>query len=132
MEMINDAVSPVALSSSLEDYIEAIYLLSEVSPEVRVSDIAGKLKVAKPSVHIALHALEERHFITHKRYGTVHLTDDGRSAAMMIYARHTEIKRFFEQVLKIDTDIAEKDACAAEHVLSPEAISAMSEMVKNI
>ena len=46
-----------ALSSSLEDYLEAIYQIVEQSRVARVRDIAARLGVQKPSVTGALRSL---------------------------------------------------------------------------
>lgn len=121
------------LSKSQEDYIETVYLISRQNSEVRVSDIAAKLKVAKSSVHIALHSLADKNYITHEKYGTVYLTEQGLSIAEKIYARHIQLKAFFENILRLDAETAERDACAAEHVLSGAAVKAMTELVnKNL
>ena len=117
------------ITKSLEDYIETIYLLSKNKSEVRVSDIAAKLKVAKSSVHIAMHSLADKDYITHEKYGTVYLTGQGLKMAEEIYARHIQLKAFFENILGLDSAAAEKDACAAEHVLSAAAVKAMTELV---
>ena len=121
------------LTKSLEDYIETIYLISRDKSEVRVSDIAAKLKVAKSSVHIALHSLADKNYVTHKKYGAVYLTKQGLSAAGKIYERHIQLKAFFASILGLDAETAESDACAAEHVLSGAAVKAMTELVnKNL
>ena len=118
-----------AITKSLEDYIETIYLLSKNKSGVRVSDIAAKLKVAKSSVHTALHSLSDKDYIKHEKYGTVYLTEQGLRTAEQIYARHIQLKAFFESILGLDPETAENDACAAEHVLSAAAVKAMTEFV---
>jgi Mn-dependent DtxR family transcriptional regulator len=123
------------LTQTMEDYIETIYLLSQPHVQknrVRVSDIARKLNVAKSSVHIALHTLSDKDYITHKKYGAVYLTERGIKTAEEIYKCHVQLKNFFETVLNLDSETAEKDACAAEHVLSHKAVQAITELVNKI
>ena len=122
-------MSEKTITKSLEDYIETIYLLAKSNSEVRVSDIAAKLKVAKSSVHIALHSLADKDYITHKKYGAVYLTEQGLKIAEEIYARHIQLKAFFEGILGLDAETAETDACAAEHILSAAAVKAMTDCV---
>lgn len=123
-------INETILTKTMEDYLETIYLLEKASSEARVSDIAEKLGVAKSSVHKAMHVLTDKGFITHQRYRTVHLTEEGKKTAVEIYEHHLDIKRFFMEVLKLDEELAEKDACATEHVLSHGAIDAMKSMLK--
>ena len=121
------------LTKSLEDYIETIYIISRERSEVRVSDIAAKLNVAKSSVHTALHSLADKNYIKHEKYGTAYLTERGLVIAEQIYDRHIRLRAFFENILMLDAQTAEQDACAAEHVLSGAAVKAMTELVnKNL
>lgn len=55
------------LSASLEDYLEAILSLERVSRVARVSDIAGRLGVSRPSVTGALKSLGARNLVAHAR-----------------------------------------------------------------
>ena len=120
-----------SLTKNMEDYLETIFLLQKSQRKVRVSDIAGSLSVAKSSVHIALHNLSEKGYIIHEKYKTPSLTEKGIKEANQIYERHKNLKDFFLTILKLDSDTAEKDACAAEHILSREAIGAMTLLAKN-
>ena len=109
------------LSESLENYLETIYLLS-LEGDVRLTDIGAKLNVSKPSVHKALHALEDEKLITHVHYGAILLTEEGLKAAKSVLFRHTSIKKFLVEKLKVSEKTAEEDACRMEHVMSPETI----------
>ncbi|MBN2136482.1 MAG: metal-dependent transcriptional regulator [Sedimentisphaerales bacterium] len=110
----------IELSASLEDYIEAIFNLSEESGIARSKDIAGMLKVSKSSVTGALKLLKDKGLANYEPYGHVTLTDVGRAAAAEIARKHDILKSFFEGILGIKRDIAQKAACKAEHVLGPE------------
>ncbi len=103
----------------MEDYLEAIgFLADEGDQSVRVTDIAGRLSVSKPSVLTALRALEERGFVEHERYRGVVLTPTGKIRSAEIQARHEFLTAFLRDVVGVPEDIAEKDACRMEHVLS--------------
>ena len=47
------------LTESQEEYWKTIYLLEKNSEKVRVTDIADKLKITKPSVNKAMKNLKE-------------------------------------------------------------------------
>jgi len=110
------------LSASIEDYLEAILVLSEAHGAVRVTDIAKKLDVAKPSVTAAVNTLKEMGLVTQERYGKVYLTPSGREHAVRIKRRHNALRAFLTEVLGVSEDVADKDACLMEHAISPETM----------
>jgi len=111
------------LSSSLEDYLEAIFNLSGESNVVRSKDISKMLGVSKPSVTGALRVLKEKGLANYKPYDSITLTKTGRKVASEIVRKHNILKSFFVNVLGIETDIAHQAACKAEHTLGPEVIT---------
>jgi len=106
------------LSSSLEDYIEAIYHLVREKKVARAKDISTRLNVQNASVTNALHALSDRSLINYEPYEFITLTAEGKDVAKDIVRRHETLKDFFEKVLGIDKEIADEDACKMEHSIS--------------
>jgi DtxR family transcriptional regulator, Mn-dependent transcriptional regulator len=111
------------MTESLEMYLETISLLHETKRVARVTDIAQALGVSKPSVHVALHELENRCLIEHENYGEVFLTSKGKEASAEIRRRHDMLTRFLRDDLGISPETAEKDACRIEHIISEETMS---------
>jgi len=109
------------LTSSLEDYLEAIYIL-EKKGSVRISDIAEFLGVSKPSVNRAVGNLCNHGLIDHELYSDVTLTPKGKSLAAKVLRRHRIIKKFLTDTLGVDEKTAELDACKMEHVISVQTI----------
>jgi len=116
------------MTQSLEDYLEMVSFLDDEGP-VRVTDIASRLGVSKPSVLAALRALAGQGFIKHERYRTVFLTDDGRRQAALIRERHSMLTSFLRDVIGVSHDTADSDACKMEHHLSAETLDKMRAMV---
>jgi DtxR family Mn-dependent transcriptional regulator len=112
------------MTQSLEDYLEMVSFLSDEG-EVRVTDIASRLGVSKPSVLTALKALEEQGLIEHERYRTVTLTQKGAIRASEIRDRHDFLTTFLRDVLGVSAETSENDACKMEHILSEETIKKM-------
>ncbi|MEA3404030.1 MAG: metal-dependent transcriptional regulator [Armatimonadota bacterium] len=110
------------LTESLEDYLEAIFHLLRRQDAVRVKDIAEHLRVKMPSVSAAIQALKERGLVTHERYGAVSLTSEGRSTAEFLSRRHYALVAFLRDILDLDEEQAEKEACGIEHALSAETL----------
>ena len=109
------------INESSENYLESILILEQRNPVVRMSDIATLLQVSKPSVNKAMGVLKEAGYIRQEVYGTIHLTPSGREYAEKVYSRHVLFKRFFVEVLGIDEQTAEEDACHMEHCLSEDS-----------
>ncbi|GHT71188.1 DtxR family transcriptional regulator [Spirochaetia bacterium] len=117
------------MTQSLEDYLEMVSFLSD-DGEVRVTDIASRLEVSKPSVLTALKTLEEQGLIKHERYRTVRLTSEGAAQAAEIRDRHSFLTDFLQDVVGVSAETAEKDACKMEHLLSEETLKKMKALVK--
>ena len=116
------------MTQSLEDYLETVLFLSEKGA-VRVTDIASRLEVSKPSVLTALKILEEQGFLEHSRYRPVVLTQKGKQKADKIRSRHRFITDFLVKIVGVNSRIAEQDACKMEHVLSPETLKKMQKLM---
>jgi DtxR family Mn-dependent transcriptional regulator len=112
------------MTQSMEDYLEMVSFLADEGA-VRLTDIAARLGFTKPSVHAALKSLAEQGLVEHKRYCPVTLTEKGRELALEIRERHDLIKSFLIEFLDVDAEIAEKDACKMEHILSKETLEKM-------
>ncbi|HUT51791.1 MAG TPA: metal-dependent transcriptional regulator [bacterium] len=112
------------ITSNMEDYLEAVFELAQVSgaAEVRVSDLARKLRVTRPSVVGMIKHLVKHGLVVHAHYGGIELTGMGKAVACEMWERHQLLRRFLEEVLGLDAEIAEQDGCRMEHTLSRETI----------
>lgn len=114
--------STITLTESLEDYLEAIYQLEREHEDVRVKEIADRAGVKMPSVSAALQTLKEHGLVTHERYGAVSLTEGGRKTAEFLSRRHYALTAFLRDILSIEPERAEREACGIEHALSAETL----------
>lgn len=118
------------MTSSLEDYLEAVFVLSKEKGSVRLTDIAEYLNVSKPSVNRAIKTLTQDGFLEHITYGDIVITPAGESYAANVLRRHRLIKQFLIDQLGVDEKIAEQDACQMEHVMSPVTIDKLYEYLE--
>ena len=109
------------LSASLEDYLEAIYHIVQDKQAARAKDIVERLGVHNSSVTQALRSLSEKGLVNYAPYDLVTLTDEGRAAAADVVERHQSLRSFLVDVLGLDAERAEADACRLEHDISNEA-----------
>ena len=116
-------------NESAENYLETILILSKKKPVVRSVDIADELGFKKSSVSVAMKNLREKNHITVTPEGYIYLTESGKAIADMIYERHQLLTSCLEK-LGVSAEIAEKDACKIEHVISKESFEAIKDYVK--
>lgn len=120
------------LSSSLEDYIEAIYILKKDKGFARVSEIANFLNVKMSSVNSAIKILAKKNLVVHKNYGYISLTKLGEKEAKKVYSRHIILKKFFKEILGVNEKKAEIDACKIEHHISRETLNKLLKYIKRV
>jgi DtxR family Mn-dependent transcriptional regulator len=122
------------LSESLEDYIEIIYRLIADQKVARVRDIARAKVVKMSSAVSALKRLDREKLARYEAREFVELTTSGIDLARRLLRRHEFLTRFLIDVLQVDPEIAESDACSMEHALSLETMQrfyAFSEFIQS-
>ncbi len=120
----------MALTSSMEDYLEAVLILQQEHGHVRCVDVAEQLGGTKPSVSRAVKELSNSSHIIRTANGALSLTETGKQLAEQIYERH----RFFTQQLiaaSVDPKTAEHDACNIEHAISDESFQKLKDALEN-
>ena len=118
------------MHESGEMYLETIYVLTERSANVRSIDVAEHMGYSKPSVSRAVSLLKQGGYLIMAADGTLSLTDDGKNAARKIFERHNVLSSFLA-LIGVDDEVAAKDACKIEHVVSDETILAIKNFVEN-
>ena len=119
----------MSLHESAEMYLETIFVLSERGCDVRSIDVAEYMGYSKPSVSRAVGLLKRGGYLNMADDGLLVLTDAGKEAAKKIFERHTVLSEFLE-LIGVDDDVAAKDACKIEHVVSDETIMAIKRYIK--
>ncbi len=116
----------ISLTSSMEDYLEAVLVLQQKHGYIRCVDVAGYLGVTKPSVSRAVKELSKKKCLLKKDDGTLSLTEQGRQIAQQIYEKH---QFFTKQLIEagVPRDIAVQDACRLERVISETSFNKLKE-----
>ena len=114
------------LTRSVEDYLKAIYHLSNQGGFAATSDIAAMLDVSPPSVSGMVKRLSEMGLIEHVPYRGVQLTSQGRRAALRMIRRHRILELYLTQHLGYDWGGVHAEAERLEHAVSDELIERMA------
>jgi DtxR family Mn-dependent transcriptional regulator len=118
-----------AVSTSTEDYLEAILRLVSEKGAARVRDIAAALSVHKSTVSATLKAMSEKGLVNYSRYEITTLTAMGQEIAQDVQSRHEVIRRFLSDVLGASVEAAEANACRMEHIMDHEVMERLSLLV---
>ena len=117
-EKIVNLYRDTGLTSNMEDYMEAITMLADKNKVVRVKDIAKKLDIKMPSVTAALLKLKEMKLIEYEKYGYIELTNEGKDIADRVYNKHHCLSLFFKEILCLNHEDSDTEACKVEHALA--------------
>lgn len=112
-----------------ENYLETIYILMLKSSRVRAVDVANELGYSKASVSNGIRVLKQEGYVINGEGTALELTEKGRFMAEKIFERHMVLTKFLEKYAQVSTEIAEKDACKIEHIISEEVFGGLKKHV---
>ncbi len=118
------------LSSSIEDYLEAIGSLEKENRVARVKDIAERLDVQMPSVTGALKVLRGKGLVNYERNSYITLTEEGLKIADSISFKHKRLAKFLREVLLLSPQKAQDEACQIEHAVSEETVARLMRLME--
>lgn len=120
------------LTESMQDYLEAIFVILSDKPVCRVTDIKNHLNVSKPSVVQALNTLKSKGMILKEKYGYVTLTEEGMRKGEEILGKHNAIYKFLVAFFDMKKKEAQKLACELEHHFDCKTIAKIRRMNANV
>lgn len=116
---------------AVEDYLKAIYQLTEGDAAVGTSAIAERLGVAPGSVTGMLKRLGSLELVEHERYQGARLTERGRREAIRMIRRHRILELFLVEVLGYTWDQVHPEAERLEHAASDHLVDRMAAALGN-
>ncbi len=119
------------LSTSVEDYLKAIYHLTETGEAASTNAIAQRLGLAAPSVTGMVKRLAEQGLVRHERYRGAELTTKGRRAALRTVRRHRVLEAYLVAFLGYDWGKVHDEAEKLEHAVSDDLIERMAQALGN-
>jgi DtxR family Mn-dependent transcriptional regulator len=119
------------MSASTEEYLEALYTLTQNGKAASTTEISKRLKIAPSSVTEMLRKLADSGYVNYSPYQGVTLTPKGFEMAEKMTRKHRLLERFLHDMLRIGNDKVHKEACAMEHALSDETERALCQTLKS-
>jgi len=115
------------LSRSVEDYLKAIYGLSDTGEAASTSAIAEALDIQPASVTGMVKRLAEDGLLEHVKYKGVRLTDQGSREALRVLRRHRILETYLCERLGYAWDDVHQEAERLEHAASDKLIEQMAD-----
>ncbi|MHC4939624.1 MAG: metal-dependent transcriptional regulator [Planctomycetota bacterium] len=116
-------------SSAREDYLKAIYHLTEGGERVSTSALAERLGVRDPSVTAMLKRLAASGLVDYEPRQGALLTEEGRISTMRVVRRHRLLETFLVEILDLDWSEVHEEAEVLEHHLSERIVDAMDHVL---
>ncbi len=120
------------LTHSAAHYLMTIHHLLEEKGYARVTDIAKQLNITRGSCSISLKPLKKRGFVVEDENKFLTLSQEGQRLAEMVEHNDQLLEKLFRDVLGVDEEQAEVDACKIEHLLSLETSMALHHFIELI
>lgn len=118
--------APPGLSRSVEDYLKAIYALSERGDAASTSAIAEALAVQPASVTGMVKRMAESGLLEHAPYRGARLTERGIREALKVLRRHRIIETYLCERLGFAWEDVHEEAERLEHAASDTLVERMA------
>jgi len=115
-------------SESTEDHLERIAGLIEDKGYARVTDVAEALGVKPSTVSNMVRRLAVRGFVNYEKYRGFSLTEEGRTVAARIKARHQILTELFS-LLELSPATVDQEVEDIEHHLRPQTLEIFRQLV---
>ncbi|MCF8262810.1 MAG: metal-dependent transcriptional regulator [Melioribacteraceae bacterium] len=108
------------LTHSSFHHLWAIHELLKQNGYARSSDVSKNLNISRGSASITLRKLKEKGYIEEDQNKFYHLTEVAQKLINATLVNRRAFKKFFNEILGIDPEVALEDACKIEHLISLE------------
>ncbi len=120
------------LSHSMVHYLLTIHRLKEARGYARVTDIARELSLTKGSVSTALSNLKRKDLVREEDdCKFLVLTEKGHDVVHRILSSRALLYHFLKDFVGVTEEVAVKDACMMEHLLSHETLEKFFQFMKD-
>ena len=112
-----------------ENYLKALFTLSNGKGEVNVIDLSKRLEIKMPTVTSMMKKLAEKKLVHYESYKPLRLTDKGKKDAAVIIRKHRLTEMFLVQKMGFGWEDVHPIAEQVEHIQSPLFFEKMDELL---
>ena len=115
------------LSSTFEDYLEAVFMITENGERsATLQEVADALDSEVADVEVTTSFLIGEGYLEWVPGDALRLTKKGKEIASEVARKHRILQSFLTEVLGIEEEAANREACTLEHGISDETIDRLS------
>jgi DtxR family Mn-dependent transcriptional regulator len=117
------------ISLAEENYLKAMYSLSDYKGEVNVNDLSKHLGIKMPTVTSMMKKLSTKRLVHYESYKPLRLTEKGKKEAALIIRKHRLTEMFLVEKMGFGWEQVHDIAEQIEHIQSPEFFAKMDELL---
>lgn len=112
-----------------ENYLKAMFTLTNDKGEVNVNDLSKHLNIKMPTVTSMMKKLAAKELVDYQSYKPLRLTESGKKEAALIIRKHRLTEMFLVEKMGFGWESVHEIAEQVEHVRSPEFFDKMDEIL---
>lgn len=112
-----------------ENYLKAMFSLSNDKGEVNVNDLSKRLDIKMPTVTSMMKKLSAKNMVIYESYKPLRLTEQGKIEAALIIRKHRLTEMFLVEKMGFGWEQVHEIAEQIEHIQSPELFAKMDELL---
>ncbi len=112
-----------------ENYLKALFNLSNEKGEVTVQELSIELNIKMPSVNSMIKKLADKKMVFYESYKPLKLTDKGKKEAGLIIRKHRLTEMYLVEKMGFGWEQVHEIAEQVEHLQSPEFFDKMDEIL---
>jgi len=114
-------------SVTVENYLKAIYHLSDVLGDAPTGELARRLKITPGSVTLMLQRLADAGLVKYAAHQGVRLTKKGEKVAIRVVRNHRLLELYLTHALGLPWDEVHEEAENLEHAVSERLVARIDE-----
>jgi DtxR family Mn-dependent transcriptional regulator len=116
-------------SSTEENYLKALFNLSNAQGEVNLSELAHSLRVSLPTANSMVKSLQKSGWVNYEKYKPLVLTPSGQKEAALIIRKHRLTEMFLVKKMGFGWEEVHEVAEQIEHIHAPKFFERMDDML---
>lgn len=112
-----------------ENYLKALFNLSEKSGEVTALELSKHLKIKMPTVNSMMKKLAEKDLVIYESYKPFKLTTKGKKEAALVIRKHRLTEMFLVEKMGFGWEEVHEIAEQVEHIHAPKFFAKMDELL---
>lgn len=118
-------------SQTEENYLKALFTLSNANGETALSELSNMLQVSTPTANSMVKNLHEQGFVNYEKYKPLSLTAKGKKEAALVIRKHRLTEMFLVEKMGFGWEMVHEIAEQIEHIKSPVFFDRMDELLEH-